>query len=88
MKVIRPRETVENVTPEELIRYALSLEHVTAAVIGTDSLEVLNQNIELVREFEKLDTQEMGRISRTLEPFYASSHIPWMQPGYTDGALA
>ena len=41
MKVIRPRETVNGLNPDDLIRYALSLNGVTAAVIGTDSLEVL-----------------------------------------------
>jgi len=41
MKVVRPRETVEGISPEELIRYALSLEHAHAAAIGIDSLDVL-----------------------------------------------
>lgn len=88
MKVIRPRETVEGVTAAELIHYALSLEHVTAAVIGTDSLDVVTQNVELVRDFEKLSPQEMERIAGTLEPFFNSSRLAWMQPGYTDGVLA
>lgn len=34
MKVIRPRETVEEVTVEDLIQYALSLKHVNCAIIG------------------------------------------------------
>ena len=42
MKVIRPRETVESLDPKDLIRYALSLEGVTAAVVGTDSIKVLD----------------------------------------------
>jgi hypothetical protein len=85
MKVIRPRETVETVTAAELIRYALSLEHVTAAVIGTDSRDVLSQNIELLRGFERLSPQEMDRIGSVMEPFFKSTRLAWMQPGYTDG---
>jgi aryl-alcohol dehydrogenase-like predicted oxidoreductase len=85
MKVIRPRETVETVTAAELIRYALSLEHVTAAVIGTDSRDVLSQNIELLTGFERLSPQEIERIGGVLEPFFNSTRLAWMQPGYTDG---
>jgi aryl-alcohol dehydrogenase-like predicted oxidoreductase len=85
MKVIRPRETVETVTAAELIRYALSLERVTAAVIGTDSRDVLSQNVEFLRGFERLSPQEMERIGGILEPFFNSGRLAWMQPGYTDG---
>lgn len=85
MKVVRPRETVKSVTPEELIRYALSLEHVSAASIGTDSLDVLKKNIELVKKFKKMNPEEMGKIKGTLIPFFESKSFEWMHPDYTDG---
>ena len=88
MKVIRPRETVKTITPEELIRYALSLKHVTAAVIGTDSMDVLKKNIELVRNFKPMTSKEMMETRATLDPFFESKRLDWMQPGYTDGILA
>ena len=45
IKSIRPRETVPGpLAAEELIRYALSLPHVHAAVVGTDSVEVVQKN--------------------------------------------
>jgi aryl-alcohol dehydrogenase-like predicted oxidoreductase len=87
MKVIRPKETIEGAVPETLVRYALSLEHVTAAVIGTDSLDVLRQNLELVRSFEPLGTAEMERISRDLRPFFDSRQLPWLHEDYRDGTL-
>ncbi|NIM48935.1 MAG: aldo/keto reductase [Gemmatimonadales bacterium] len=87
MKVIRPREAIESVTADELLRYALSLEHVTAAVIGTDSIEVVRQNTELIRNFERLSAPEMERISGTLEPLFNSGRLAWMRPGYRDGSL-
>jgi len=87
MKVIRPREAVEGVTAAELLRYALSLEHVTAAVIGTDSLEVVRQNTELIKSFERMSAAEMERIAGTLEPLFAGRRLAWMQPGYRDGYL-
>ena len=88
MKVIRPRETVESLTAEELVRYALSLDNVTAAVIGTDSLDVLSQNAALAGHFEPMDAQEMERIAGTLQPLFDSGQLAWMAPGYTDGTPA
>ena len=85
MKVIRPRETVEGLAPEDLIRYALSLKHVHAAVIGTDSLEVLKKNIRLVKNFKKMSPEEMEKISVGLEPVFAGNNLPWMDPSHTDG---
>ncbi len=49
IKVIRPRETVKDIAPETLIRYALSLPHVSAAVIGTDSVEIVRKNVKIAR---------------------------------------
>jgi predicted aldo/keto reductase-like oxidoreductase len=54
MKVIRPRETVNGLAPDDLIKYALSLKDVTAAVIGTDSVDVLNKNIATLQSFKPL----------------------------------
>ena len=88
MKVVRPRETVEGISPEELIRYSLSLEHATAAAVGTDSLEVLKKNIALVKNFRKMNSKEMQTIGKNLEPFFAGTHMEWMKPGYTDGIPA
>jgi aryl-alcohol dehydrogenase-like predicted oxidoreductase len=79
---------VEGLAAEELIRYALSLEHAHAAVIGTDSLEVLKKNIRLVRNFTKMNPEEMEKISANLQPVFAGHNLPWMDPGYTDGIPA
>jgi predicted aldo/keto reductase-like oxidoreductase len=84
IKVIRPQETVEGVKPEELIRYALSLEHLHSAVIGHDSLDVLKKNIEQVKNFQKMTPAEMQNMRGRLEPFFAGSRLPWMKPGYAD----
>ncbi|MFW5831597.1 MAG: aldo/keto reductase [Prolixibacteraceae bacterium] len=85
MKVIRPRETVNGLNPEELVRYALSLEGVTAAVIGTDSMDVLKNNIATISDFEPLGEDKMQELHVKLHPFYKSNDLPWMKPGYNDG---
>jgi len=88
MKVIRPQETIEGVKPGELIRYALSLPHVNAAAIGTDSLDVLKKNIELVKYFKPMSQQEMARLGKVLSPFFSGKNLAWLQPGYSDGVPA
>jgi predicted aldo/keto reductase-like oxidoreductase len=88
IKAIRPRETVKTVTPDELIRYALSLPHVHAAVIGMDSVDVVKSNIETLKNFKAMDAEEIKKIRADLRPFFEHINLPWMQPGYRDGGLA
>lgn len=85
MKVIRPRETVQGLGADDLIRYALSLKGITAAVVGTDSVEVLHKNIETIKTFKPLSEEKMKTMRASLNPFYHSKKLPWMQPGYYDG---
>jgi aryl-alcohol dehydrogenase-like predicted oxidoreductase len=85
IKVIRPREKVAGLDPADLIRYALSLPHVCAAVIGTDSVEVLKKNAETIKNFTVLGPEEMKKIRAGLSPFFEDWALPWMCPGYRDG---
>jgi uncharacterized protein len=87
MKVIRPRETVENLLATDLIKYALSLDHVSAAVIGIDNIDVLKTNIDLIKNFEPLSSGEMEKMEMALKPFHNSKNLAWMQHGYQDGVL-
>ncbi|MCJ7644988.1 MAG: aldo/keto reductase, partial [Candidatus Aminicenantes bacterium] len=85
IKVIRPREKGTGLDPADLIRYALSLPHVCAAVVGTDSVEVLKKNAATIKNFTVLDPEEMKRIRAGLSPFFEDWALPWMCPGYRDG---
>ena len=85
MKVIRPRETVEELDPADLVRYALSLEDFDMINIGIDSMDVLEANLEIFREFEPLDESRMEEIRMALQPFFRSRNLAWMRPGYVDG---
>jgi predicted aldo/keto reductase-like oxidoreductase len=88
IKAIRPRETVEGLAASDLIRYALTLPLVHAAVVGTDSVEIVRKNAALLRDFRPLSPDEMSRLAIKLEPFQAGSGLPWMRPGYRDGEAA
>ncbi len=85
MKVIRPRETVSGLAVSDLVRYALSLDEFHMANIGMDSMEVLNSNLEILRDFSPLDAQKMDEVRMALQPFYQGRNLAWMQPGYRDG---
>ncbi len=85
MKVVRPRETVEGLAVEDLVRYALSLNQFHMINVGMDSMEVLKHNLEIIRNFEKLDEPKMEEIRLALQPFYKGENLAWMKPGYSDG---
>ncbi len=85
MKVIRPKETVEGVNTDDLINYALNLEHVSAAVIGTDSMDVLKKNIQLLKNFKPMNKEKMQQMTSHLKSFFESKSLEWMNPNYTDG---
>jgi len=85
MKVIRPRETVQGLAAEDLVRYALTLKDFHMINIGMDSLEVLKHNLEILRDFKPMEEQKMEEIRLALHPFYKGKNLAWMQPSYVDG---
>lgn len=88
MKAIRPREKDPSLKPAELIRYALSLSHPHAVVIGTDTMEVLDANLALLRHFQPLSEADMKRFASVWESLDQQHSLPWMQSGYRDGHWA
>lgn len=88
MKVIRPRESVPDLDPADLVKYSLTLPHFATANIGTDSMEVLDMNLDLARNFEPLSDAKMDELTVKMEPFFRGERVAWMQPGYVDGPVA
>ncbi len=87
MKVIRPRETVESLKPKQLIRYALSLPYADGAVISMQNMDIMKENIALLKSFEPMSKAEMDSMAISLKPFYRSTDLEWMRAGYRDGVL-
>jgi aryl-alcohol dehydrogenase-like predicted oxidoreductase len=85
MKVIRPRETIAGLDPHDLIKYALSLKQFSVVNIGTDKMEVLKENLELLKSFQPLSESRMEEIRMALMPFWNHKNLAWMLPGYRDG---
>lgn len=88
MKVIRPRETIKELDPKDLVRYALSLQGPDGIVLGMDSMDVVKSNLEILRNFKPMDKSEMKQMAMQLSPFYNHENLPWMKPGYDDGNWA
>ena len=88
MKVVRPRETIASLDPVDLVKYALSLDGPDVIVLGLDSIEVVNSNLEILRNFEPMDEARMKEMAMQLAPFFHHENLPWMQPGYRDGHWA
>jgi len=85
MKVVRPRESIEGLPVEKLIRYALSDDHFSLANIGMDSMDILKANLEIVRNFKPLNETETKDLQTALTPFFEHKNLTWMQPNYVDG---
>ncbi len=85
MKAVRPIENDASLKPTQLIRYALSLKETDGVVLGTDSKEVVDSNVSILKGFETMSQAEMDKITMRLAPFYRHENIPWMKPGYQDG---
>ena len=85
MKVVRPKETIEGLNPEDLVKYALSLKGPDVIVLGLDSKEVVGSNLNILRNFKPMEEEKMRQMAMQLTPFYNHENLPWMQPGYRDG---
>jgi len=84
MKVIRPRETVNGLAANDLVRYALTLDDFHMANIGMDSMEVLKSNLETLQNFSPLGEEKMEELRMALKPFYHGKNLAWMQTAYQD----
>jgi uncharacterized protein len=88
MKVIRPRETNPNLKGSDLMRYALSIKGPTGITVGMESIETVQQNVEMLKNFKPMTESEQELYALELTPFNNSHKLPWMNPNYKDGIWA
>jgi aryl-alcohol dehydrogenase-like predicted oxidoreductase len=62
------------ITAEEALGYAMSLP-VTTTISGMESMEVLNQNLSVARDFKPLSEARMSEIRKRCRPFAADGHL-------------
>jgi aryl-alcohol dehydrogenase-like predicted oxidoreductase len=63
------------VTPEEALRYAMSVPGVTVTVSGIDSIDILRQNLAIARGFEPMSAQEMVALRARVAPPASDGHF-------------
>ncbi len=85
MKTVRPKETIKDLDPIELIRYALSLEGPTGVIVGMDSKKVVESNLSLLRNFKPMDSAEKQKHAIMLSPYFRHENLAWMKQDYRDG---
>lgn len=85
MKAVRPKETIKGIDPGELVRFALSLEGPDAVVVGMESRKVMDANLNILRNFKPMNSEEKQRYANLLTPFFRHENLAWMQKDYLDG---
>jgi predicted aldo/keto reductase-like oxidoreductase len=88
MKTIRPKETISGIDPDELIRFALSLDGPTGIAVGMDSKRVVDANLKILRNFKPMTRDEKLKYAILLAPFFRHENLDWMKHGYRDGYSA
>jgi len=88
MKTIRPKETIQGVNPSELLRFALSLEGPSGIVVGMDSKKVVDSNLNMLRNFKPMNSEERKNFAILLSPYFRHENLEWMKHGYHDGHVA
>ncbi|HAV13562.1 MAG TPA: hypothetical protein DCX06_08760 [Opitutae bacterium] len=87
MKMVR-RARNADLKGSDLIRYALSLDGVSSAIVGLDTLGHLNENIEMATNFQPMLGDERAQLHRDAVHGLRNIPSPWEHPNYVDGSLA
>lgn len=88
MKAVRPKETIEGINVAELVRFALSLEGPDGLAVGMDSKQVVDSNLNILRNFKPMNAEEKLKYAELLTPYFHHENLPWMRAGYQDGFWA
>jgi predicted aldo/keto reductase-like oxidoreductase len=85
MKTVRPKETIPGLDIKELVRFALSLEGPSGIAVGMDSKKVVDSNLNLLRNFRPMNSEEKVKYALILSPYFRHENLEWMSKGYNDG---
>ena len=87
MKTIRQaRES--DLRGSDLVRYALSLEGVSTAIVGLDTLAHLQENAAMATAFKPMEASARATMTRQVQMALAGQAAPWDRAGYDDHSLA
>ena len=66
---------------------ALTLDEFHMANIGIDNMDVLNSNLEILKNYSPLGEEKMDEVRMALQPFYEGKNLAWMHRDYQDRAF-
>ena len=69
------------VTPQEAISYSLS-QPIDTLVSGMDSMEVLHENLEIVRNFQPLTQREQDELLQRVAPYATAGYLEYYKTGW------
>jgi hypothetical protein len=87
MKSVRPKETIAGIDTRELVRFALSLDGPNGLVVGMDSKKIVESNLNLLRTFTPMNSDEKIIFASILSPYFRHENLEWMRRGYHDGHM-
>jgi len=87
MKSVRPKETIPGIDSRELVRFALSLSGPDGLVVGMDSKKIVESNLNLLRSFIPMNSDEKIKYASILSPYFRHENLEWMRRGYQDGHM-
>lgn len=76
---------IQGIDINELVRFALSLDGPDGIVIGMDSKNVVESNLNLLRNFKVMNSDEKLKYAIILSPYFRHENLEWMRNGYHDG---
>jgi predicted aldo/keto reductase-like oxidoreductase len=85
IKTIRPKETIAGINPDDLVRFALSLQGPTGIIVGMDSKKIVDANLRVLRNFKPMTNAEIDEFRLRLNPYFSHQNLYWMKSGYRDG---
>lgn len=86
MKTVRQaRES--DLKGSDLVRYALSLEGICAAIVGLDTLAHLQENARMASGFEPMEASARSRMTEHVRLALAGQQPPWARAGYDDSSM-
>ena len=75
------------VTPQEALRYAMSVPGVTTTITGMESLAVLRQNLAIVQNFKPMTKGELSDLETRVAPFAADGRFELYKTSLADDGL-
>ncbi len=92
MKTVRGLIGKKGATPKKLLQYVLDQEGVASAVVGHYGMNILEENVRLVKEIiassKKMSPVAKKRLETAVAPLAGPHALPWARADYVDDGIS